>query len=108
MTTTAIASANTLLCLQDGFMDGAMLSVTHELSIYRLNARTVARAYLETVSPVPMILHCPECGERHIDKGEFATRHHHTHACQGCGFVWRPAVVPTVGVRFLPGFKDKE
>ncbi len=57
--------------------------------------------------PIPMILHCPECSKRHIDAGEFATRPHHTHACQHCGLVWRPAVVPTVGVRFLPGFKDE-
>ncbi len=58
--------------------------------------------------PVPMILHCPECSTRHIDVGEFATRAHHTHACQHCGFVWRLAIVPTVGVRVLPGFKDQE
>lgn len=53
--------------------------------------------------PIPMLLWCPECGERHIDQGEFATKPHHT---QTCGLVWRPAVVPTVGVQFLPGFKD--
>lgn len=56
--------------------------------------------------PIPMLLWCPMCGERHIDKGEFATKPHHTHACQHCGMVWRPATVPTVGVEFLPGFKD--
>lgn len=56
--------------------------------------------------PIPMLLWCPECGKRHVDAGEFATKKHHTHACQGCGHVWRPAVVATVGVQFLPGFKD--
>lgn len=55
---------------------------------------------------VPMILTCPSCGERHIDEGEFATKLHHTHACQHCGMVWRPAIVATCGVRFLPGFKN--
>jgi len=55
---------------------------------------------------VPMILQCPQCHARHIDRGEFATKPHHTHACQSCGFCWRPAVVDTVGVEFLPGFKD--
>lgn len=59
-----------------------------------------------SVGPVPMILTCPSCNARHIDEGEFATRVHHTHACQSCGIVWRPALVPTVGVRFLPGFKN--
>lgn len=57
--------------------------------------------------PIPMRLPCPSCGVLHVDGGEFATKVHHTHACQQCGAVWRPAVVPTVGVRFLPGFKDE-
>lgn len=57
--------------------------------------------------PVPMRLHCPECLSLHLDVGEFATKPHHTHACQECGNVWRPAVVATVGVRFLPGFKNE-
>ena len=59
-------------------------------------------------TPIPMLLWCPECSERHIDVGNFATKPHHTHACQSCGHVWRPAIVPTVGVRFLPGFKNEE
>lgn len=58
--------------------------------------------------PIEMLLWCPSCNERHIDQGEFATRPHHTHACQKCGLVWRPAVINTVGVTFLPGFKDPE
>ena len=53
-----------------------------------------------------MLLWCPECGERHLDEGEFETRIHHTHACQTCGMVWRPALVATRGVKFLPGFKN--
>lgn len=57
-------------------------------------------------APIPMLLWCPACGRRHVDVGEFATRSHHAHACQHCGMVWRPAVVATVGVQFLPGFKD--
>jgi hypothetical protein len=55
----------------------------------------------------PMLLHCPMCGGRHIDEGEFATKPHHTHACQHCGHTWRPAIVNTVGVQFLPGFKNE-
>jgi rubredoxin len=58
--------------------------------------------------PIPMILTCPNCSARHVDKGEFATKPHHTHACQTCGLCWRPAIVPTVGVQFLPGFKDED
>ena len=58
--------------------------------------------------PMKLIITCPACSERHIDKGEFVTKPHHTHACQSCGMVWRPAVGCTVGVKFLPGFKDDE
>ncbi len=58
------------------------------------------------VAPVPMLLTCPSCGERHIDEGEWATKVHSTHACQHCGMVWRPALVATVGVLFLPGMKN--
>lgn len=65
--------------------------------------------------PIPMRIPCPGlltggriCGVLHVDEGEFATKPHHTHACQSCGMVWRPAVVETVGVRFLPGFRNSE
>jgi len=61
-----------------------------------------------TLLPIPMLIWCPMCSARHIDVGEFATKHHHTHSCQKCGLTWRPAIVPTVGVAFLPGFKDVE
>lgn len=60
----------------------------------------------DDAAPVPMLLHCPQCKVRHIDEGAFLLKAHHTHACQRCGHVWRPAIVPTVGVRFLPGFKN--
>lgn len=56
--------------------------------------------------PLPLIIHCPECGARHVDVGEFATKPHRDHSCQKCGLVWRPAKVPTVGVQFLPGYKN--
>lgn len=58
--------------------------------------------------PIPMLLWCPSCGHRHVDKGKFETKLHHTHACQNCGMVWRPCIEPTVGVQFLPGFRDPE
>jgi rubredoxin len=55
---------------------------------------------------IPMIMFCPQCNARHIDEGEFSEVAHHTHACQSCGFVWRPAKVNTHGVEFLPGYKN--
>lgn len=59
-------------------------------------------------APIPMLLYCPECGGRHIDEGVFSTKPHHTHACQHCGLAWRPAILTTVGVRFLSDFKNEE
>lgn len=61
----------------------------------------------EKPGPVAIRINCPECGTLHIDEGIFATKPHHTHSCQGCGLTWRPAVVDTVGVRYLPGFKNE-
>lgn len=65
-------------------------------------------------APIPMRLHCTGrlddgsmCGALHIDEGEFATRVHRTHACQRCGHHFQPALVPTVGVRWLPGCKNE-
>ncbi len=55
----------------------------------------------------PMLLWCPVCHKRHIDEGIWFSKEHHTHACQYCGMVWRPAIVPTCGVQFLPGFKNE-
>lgn len=55
---------------------------------------------------LPMILYCPMCNARHIDEDEFAEKVHHTHACQSCGNVWRPAIANTHGVQFLPGYKS--
>lgn len=58
--------------------------------------------------PIPMLLTCPACSKRHVDQGEFATKPHTVHACQHCGATWRPCVEATVGVEFLPGFRDAE
>jgi len=69
---------------------------------------TLETGKLNSQYTIPMILTCPSCGERHIDEAEFAEVAHHTHACQSCGMVWRPAKVNTHGVRFLPGYVNEE
>lgn len=69
---------------------------------------TLETGKLESNYTIPMILTCPSCGERHIDEQDFAKVPHHTHACQGCGMVWRPAKVNTHGVRFLPGYANAD
>ncbi len=68
----------------------------------------LSKQVAELQKPRPMVLTCPFCGGRHIDEGEFVTKPHHTHACQHCGMVWRPCIEPTVGVQFLPGFKNEQ
>lgn len=86
---------------------GMPVLVTHPGAVPRFafvsELPDVAPQSVEPPKPVPLLLWCPECGERHIDEGEQATREHRTHACQKCGMLWAPAVVPTVGVWFLPG-----
>jgi hypothetical protein len=53
-------------------------------------------------APVPMILFCPHCGERHVDKPEpehgWTNPPHRTHYCHACHSNWRPADIATVGV----------
>lgn len=50
---------------------------------------------------VNMILHCPKCGLQHVDApdGEWTNPPHRSHLCHGCGCIWRPADVPTNGVK---------
>lgn len=83
------------------------------LSINDVTCAQCVRAFYQSkaaqpsADPVPVLLICPSCYRRHIDEGDWATKPHHTHACQHCGNVWRPAIVATVGVQFLPGFKNE-
>lgn len=78
--------------------------------------------------PIDMVLHCPACGLQHIDKdntedlrieaaetgrdregdkeldrwledNEWTNPPHRSHLCLGCKHIWRPADVPTNGVK---------
>lgn len=75
-----------------------------------------------TAAPLDMVLHCPKCGEQHIDAPETDEQYngrlfesswwecggdkperwtnpvHRSHKCSHCNFIWRPADVPTNGV----------
>lgn len=52
--------------------------------------------------PIPMVLFCPRCGTRHVDKADPANGWlnppHRSHLCAACGNIWRPADIATVGV----------
>lgn len=63
--------------------------------------------------PIDMVLYCPACGTQHIDapdKPDLLNRPlvnldrwtnppHRSHLCSSCGYIWRPADVPTNGVQ---------
>ena len=63
---------------------------------------------LKMAEPIDMVLHCPACGNQHIDAPEtepglpsicvWENPPHRSHLCHFCGHVWRPADVPTNGV----------
>lgn len=70
------------------------------------------------MGPIDMVLHCPACGDQHIDAPEphhldtelernglpgapaatWTNPPHRSHLCRGCGHIWRPADVATNGV----------
>jgi hypothetical protein len=76
----------------------------------------------DALVPIDMVLHCPDCGEQHIDAPETDEQYtarlhesswwelgggkparwmndpHRSHLCHSCGWVWRPADVFTNGV----------
>lgn len=49
-----------------------------------------------------MVIHCPRCGDQHIDEPDpeigWTNPPHKSHLCLSCGVVWRVADVPTNGV----------
>lgn len=55
------------------------------------------------VEPIAMILYCPNCHKKHIDEPDPArgwpNPPHKSHLCLFCGTVWRPADIPTTGVK---------
>lgn len=68
------------------------------------------------LQPIDMVLFCPACGKQHIDAPadcpdspgicECRAPHwtnppHRSHLCHGCGHIWRPADVPTNGVKAI-------
>lgn len=74
------------------------------------NYTGILKRTMEHVGPVGLELYCPAtltavdgtqrmCGFRHIDEGMWAHRPHKTHVCKACGHHWRPAAMPTVGVK---------
>lgn len=77
--------------------------------LHEILDREAAHAEQAEPAPIDMVLHCPNCGQQHIDAPEdrrtdlagdepWHNPPHRSHLCSGCGHVWRPADVPTSGV----------
>jgi hypothetical protein len=76
------------------------LMMETKLFLARMDA--LAKSEVGTPRPIDMILFCPKCGVQHIDgpEGEHGTNPpHRSHLCHYCKHVWRPADVPTNGVK---------
>jgi hypothetical protein len=62
--------------------------------------------------PIAMLLFCPRCDAQHVDapqpEKEWYNPPHRSHECQRCGYTWRPADVPTTGVRGLLTRGDRD
>ena len=59
----------------------------------------------ELERPIDMILNCHRCDYQHVDLPEpekgWTNPPHKSHLCHRCGYVWRPADVPTNGVEAI-------
>lgn len=75
-----------------------------------LDMHGIALAASKVEVPIPMVLTCPVCRFQHIDKPEpdrgWTNPPHKSHLCHGCGIIWRPADVATVGVEAVSRGKD--
>lgn len=101
-----------LAALHEESDDWAKIAESHALTLGQLRNRAAhderrvvdleqALAF-RTKRPIPMLLFCPACGAQHVDAPEPETGWdnppHKSHTCHGCGTIWRPADVETVGV----------
>jgi len=79
---------------------------------HRIKSAAGREVAFKVLGPIDMVLFCPACHAQHVDEPEernvllefLATSEpwtnppHRSHLCHHCGFVWRPADVPTNGV----------
>lgn len=93
---------------------------------HRIKSEVGREVAFKILGPIDMVLFCPMCNTQHIDEDEsvvcpwcgdraaegdtnrpattcshqpvWTNPPHKSHQCRACGFVWRPADVPTNGV----------
>lgn len=53
--------------------------------------------------PIDMIIHCPSCGQQHIDEPSewWSNPPHYSHLCKHCGIIFRTANIATNGVKAI-------
>lgn len=84
---------------------------------FKIRLSAALQSVAQPTAPIDMILHCPTCHVQHIDETEhhrviydgdgspidvkpsWNNPPHRSHLCHACGTVWRPADVPTNGVK---------
>lgn len=100
-------------------LGGKLIPKSHDIDAFVLTTRRMREELERLRRPVPMILHCPKCGKRHVDEAKpdacetcgqdqsgcacpaftaWLNPPHKSHRCAFCNLVWRPADVPTSGV----------
>jgi hypothetical protein len=97
-------------------LGGKLIPKTHLIDALVLTTRDIREELEQLRKPIPMILHCPNCKTQHVDAPEPETGWnnppHKSHKCRpqdgGCGTVWRPADVPTVGVKSINSRGDAD
>lgn len=91
------------------------LAIAFEAAKFARAALSLPKPEAAEPAPIDMVLHCPKCGAQHVDAPEgtgtfYGTDEnpvelmlwdnppHKSHFCHACGYIWRPADVPTNGV----------
>lgn len=71
----------------------------------RIGHYRVAFSVQRVEDAIDMLLFCPNCNFQHVDapqpEKDWTNPPHRSHECQSCGWVWRPADVPTNGVKAI-------
>lgn len=75
---------------------------------YTLEDRTPRPHDRREPVPIPMILFCPNCGVQHIDAADRTEWCILSHVCTYCRHQWRPADVPTNGVKEIKTLGNKD
>lgn len=76
-------------------------TLKHHAEDMELAAKAIFKKLGIEPKPIDVMLHCPVCHQRHVDRPESSTDWknppHKSHLCLNCGCIWRPADVPTNG-----------